>query len=114
MEHIVSETNKYAQQVVSQMLENHSLHPKSRICKWRDTTVDELFVFFGIILAMGVVVKTSDNEDTCTLRLEYSEARLYKIQPILSHLNNKFQEMYRPAQNLALDESIDVERLARI
>ncbi|KAJ8704564.1 hypothetical protein PYW07_011752 [Mythimna separata] len=142
MEYIASETNKYAQQVVSGMLENHSLRPTSRICHWQDTNASELYVYFALILAMGVVVKTrieeywgsspdvfytpgfsahmsidrflllskclhfNDNEEMCALGLEYSEARLFKIQPVLSHLNRKFQEMYRPAQNLALDESL--------
>lgn len=142
MEHIASETNKYAQQLVSQMLENNILHPRSRISRWRDTTIDELYVYFGLILAMGVVVKTrmeeywgtnpdvfytpgfsahmsidrflllnkclhfNDNDDMCALNLDYADARLYKIRPILLHLNKKIQELYIPAQNLALDESL--------
>lgn len=142
MEHIVSETNKYAQNVAAQMLDNNTLKPKSRISQWYDTTVDELYVLFGIILAMGIVVKSrmeeywastpdifytpgfsahmsisrflllskclhfNDNDDMCAVERDYSEAKLYKIQPILSHLNKKFQELYTPAQNIALDESL--------
>lgn len=42
----------------------------------------------------------------CAQELRPSEAKLYKIQPILSHLNEKFQKIYTPAQNIALDESL--------
>ncbi|CAG4992951.1 unnamed protein product [Colias eurytheme] len=43
----------------------------------------------------------------CAVELDYSEAKLFKIRPILSHLNNKFQDLfYTPAQNIALDESL--------
>lgn len=45
MEHIAAETNRYAQQVASQMFASSSLHPKSRISRWYDTTPDELCLF---------------------------------------------------------------------
>lgn len=142
MEHIAFQTNKYAQQVASQMMVNHTLRPRSRISRWYDTTVDELYVYFGIILAMGIVVKSrleeywgstpdifytpgfsahmnidrflllskclhfNDNNNMRELKLDFSEAKLFKIQPILSHLNKKFQDMYTPSQNIALDESL--------
>lgn len=48
----------------------------------------------------------SDNDGMCALQMDVSEARLYKIRPVISHLNTKFQELYTPAQNIALDESL--------
>ncbi|PZC73218.1 hypothetical protein B5X24_HaOG209898 [Helicoverpa armigera] len=54
MEHIASETNRYARQVVSQMCNSNQLFPRSRIIRWYDTTADELYVYFGLNLAMGI------------------------------------------------------------
>ncbi|CAG4958841.1 unnamed protein product [Colias eurytheme] len=56
MEHIAVETNRYAQQKVTAMI-HHGL-PKSRITRWRDTDPDELYVYFAIVLATGIVVKS--------------------------------------------------------
>jgi hypothetical protein len=33
-------------------------------------------------------------------------AKLYKIYSVLSHLNNKFQNLYLPGQNISVDESL--------
>ncbi|KAI5644264.1 transposase IS4 domain-containing protein [Phthorimaea operculella] len=142
MESIAKETNAYAKQVAANMLAGGSMHQRSRITKWCDTKVDELRVFFGIVLAMGIVVKTRIEEywqasgdifstpgfsaamscnrfmllskclhfrsnDGCNpVSMTRAEAKLYKLQPILDHLNNKFSQLYVPSQNLALDESL--------
>ncbi|XP_041969238.1 piggyBac transposable element-derived protein 4-like [Aricia agestis] len=58
MEHIAVETNRYAQQVATAMINNGTLRPTSRITKWQDTDVDELYVYFAIIMATGILVKT--------------------------------------------------------
>lgn len=57
MEYIASECNKYAQQVVQQLIHRKKLRPNSRICDWKDTSADELYVYFAILLAMGIVAK---------------------------------------------------------
>ncbi|KAF9407212.1 hypothetical protein HW555_012682 [Spodoptera exigua] len=142
MEYIASETNRYAQQVTTQMLDNNKLFPNSRISQWRDTTADELYVYFGLILGMGVVVKSRleeywssspdlfvtpgfrahmslnrfmllnkclhfrNNEDMCALRLNASEAKLFKIQPVIDFLNTAFQNLYNLNRNISLDESL--------
>ncbi|KAI8430377.1 hypothetical protein MSG28_000667 [Choristoneura fumiferana] len=142
MEHIASETNKYAQQLAAQLMLSNNLHPQSRICDWQDTTADELYVYMALIVAMGVVTKGRvsdywnadetifvtprfrvymslrrfqllskclhfrDNRDMYTLNLSHSEAKLYKIQPVVDHLNNAFQSSYNLQQNIALDESL--------
>ena len=33
-------------------------------------------------------------------------SKLFKIYPFLSHLNTKFQSLYFPGQNIAIDESL--------
>ncbi|KAI5645835.1 transposase IS4 domain-containing protein [Phthorimaea operculella] len=35
-----------------------------------------------------------------------AEAKLFKVQPILDHLNNKFSQLYILSQNVALDERL--------
>ncbi|KAI8427971.1 hypothetical protein MSG28_002285 [Choristoneura fumiferana] len=142
MEHIVSETNKYAQQLATQFILNNNIRPSSRICDWKDTSVDELYVFLAITIAMGVVAKGQvvdywnsdesifitpgfrvymslrrfqllhrclhfrDNKDMYKQNLSHSEAKLFKIQPVLDHLNSVFQSSYNLQQNIALDESL--------
>ncbi|XP_045776021.1 piggyBac transposable element-derived protein 4-like [Maniola jurtina] len=39
-------------------------------------------------------------------KLTPSEAKLYKIELIVTHLNDKFQSLYNLGQNIALDESL--------
>ncbi|KAI8430301.1 hypothetical protein MSG28_000611 [Choristoneura fumiferana] len=137
MEHIATETNKYAQQLAAQLMLSNNLHRQSRICDWQDTSSDELYVYMAINVAMGVVTKGRvsdywnadetifltprfrvymslrsfslhfrDNRDMYTLNLSHSEAKLYKIQPVVDHLNNAFQSLYNLQQNIALDESL--------
>ncbi|KAI5646680.1 transposase IS4 domain-containing protein [Phthorimaea operculella] len=143
MEYIAIETNRYAQQLAVAMLEDGSLRPNSRITQWRDTDVNELHVYFAIVIAIGIVVKSRIEEywnsardifstPGFTAAMKYdrfvllskclhfqdndsfdselvstrAQARLFKVQPILDHLNNKFQQLYVLSQNVALDESL--------
>ncbi|KAF9405863.1 hypothetical protein HW555_013568 [Spodoptera exigua] len=55
MEHIASETNRYAQQVASQMSDNYNLFPRSRITRRYDTAVDELYVYFVLVMVGGIL-----------------------------------------------------------
>ncbi|GFO04148.1 PiggyBac transposable element-derived protein 4 [Plakobranchus ocellatus] len=52
IENIVRETNRYA----AESLRGKALTPKSRFKKWVDVTVQEMWTFFGLIIAMGLVV----------------------------------------------------------
>jgi hypothetical protein len=51
---LVTETNKYAQR----RIENENLKPYSRLNDWCDVTVDEMKVFFALVIAMGLVRKS--------------------------------------------------------
>ncbi|KAI5651899.1 transposase IS4 domain-containing protein [Phthorimaea operculella] len=142
MEHIVTETNKYAQGIILQRIHDNSLCPRSRILEWENTCVNELYTYFAIILATGIVVKSkleeywsashdifstpgfraqmslsrfqlltsclhfNDNQEMRGWNLSPAEARLFKIEPILNHLNSKFQSMYTLSRNIAIDESL--------
>jgi len=37
-------------------------------------------------------------------------SKLFKIYPVLSHLNTNFQSLYLPGQNIAIDESLTLWR----
>ncbi|XP_014371394.2 piggyBac transposable element-derived protein 4 isoform X2 [Papilio machaon] len=142
IEVIVRETNIYAQQLTTIMLANGTICPNSRITRWQDTNVNEVYTYFAIVLAMGVVVKSRleeywntskdifrtpgfstemtidryqllskclhfNNNSNCHPKLlTRPQAKLYKIQPILVHLNTKFSRLYNLSQNVALDESL--------
>ncbi|XP_061704435.1 piggyBac transposable element-derived protein 4-like [Cydia pomonella] len=142
IEHICLETNRYAQQLRVEMINERRLLPTSRICDWKDVTEDDVYVYLAMILAMGLVVKARlkdywnadedifstpgfhvhmslrkfqllsrclhfcNNEDMCTKNLDASHAKLFKIQPIIQHLNNKFQSLYNLGRNIVIDESL--------
>lgn len=141
MEHIAHETNVYAQQYAETLLQRGEMGPMSRITKWRDTDVDELYIYFALLIAMGIVVKSKlesywsndtnifstpgfsanmslkrfqilsrclhfNNNFNLSPEISNSQAKTYKIQPIVDHLNHKFSNLYGLGQNIALDESL--------
>ncbi|CAG4939099.1 unnamed protein product [Colias eurytheme] len=48
----------------------------------------------------------NDNSELRDLNLSRPQAKLFKIAPLLDHLNTKFSSMYNLSQNIALDESL--------
>jgi hypothetical protein len=64
---IVDETNRYAQQEISKSIRPHTFH--SRLRKWEDVTVDEMYVVLALIMLTGIVQKP-------TLRSYYTKNRL--------------------------------------
>jgi hypothetical protein len=49
----------------------------------------------------------NNNDHTGTYQ---GPSKLFKIYPVLSHLNTKFQSLYLPGQNIAIDESLTLWR----
>lgn len=95
MEYIAGETNRYAQQeAAAKMLQG--ITPYSRIAKWKDTSADELYTYFAIILATGIVVKSRLEEywnasKNIFSTPEFSTAMTYDRFSLLSkclHFNN--------------------------
>ncbi|RVE50637.1 hypothetical protein evm_004761 [Chilo suppressalis] len=66
MDHIVQQTNKFAHDYASHLLETGQMGPNSWMNQWRDTTVDELYTFFAIMIAMSVVKKDLRSYWNCT------------------------------------------------
>lgn len=55
MQHIVNETNRYAEQY----LQSHTLKRHSRLHKWQPVTIEEMYVLFAVYMLMGIVQKPS-------------------------------------------------------
>ncbi|RVE41600.1 hypothetical protein evm_013748 [Chilo suppressalis] len=140
MDHIVQQTNKYAQDYATHLLETGQMGPCSRINRWCDTNVYELYTYLAIVMAMGILIKarmptywnrSADifqshgfaahmslrrfellskclhfNNNDHLGNLTPPQAKLFKISPIIDHLNDRFQSLYNLSQNIALDESL--------
>ncbi|GFO35124.1 PiggyBac transposable element-derived protein 4-like [Plakobranchus ocellatus] len=52
VESLVAETNRYASQTIA----TRQLAPKSRFHQWVETSVNEMWAFLGLIVAMGLIV----------------------------------------------------------
>ncbi|XP_012277177.1 piggyBac transposable element-derived protein 4 [Orussus abietinus] len=128
IEMVAIETNRY----YDQMHRRYKCGRKTK--EWYDTTVPEMKKFFALIILMGQVQKTTIHDYWSTrpsietpffskimtrhrflqiLRfLHFSNntemasnpSRLCKIQPVINYLLNKFSTVYKPEQELSLDE----------
>lgn len=128
---IVDETNRNANQVV-----NKGTHTRSsRICTWTPTNIDEMKIFFGLLMWMGLVKMPSIScywsrnkkyktcvASSCMSRNRFEgllrfwhfsnneEApegdRIFKIKKLTELLVNKYQENMKPGKILAVDETM--------
>jgi hypothetical protein len=55
MQHIVEETKEYAQEQIEKSITPFTFH--SRIRKWQDVTVDEMYVVLALFMLMGILQK---------------------------------------------------------
>lgn len=130
LNYMVTETNRYAQQMKSQ--NNNSRH--ARIKSWHDTTYDEMKFFLATIMWMGLVrlpqvrnywsknnIYTnkinsilSRNRFEILVRVWHfcdnsnppENDRLYKITPLINMLVERFQYAYVPEENFCIDETL--------
>ncbi|XP_047106833.1 piggyBac transposable element-derived protein 4-like [Schistocerca piceifrons] len=133
---MVTETNRYARQVIQSM----HLSPNSRIKQWQPTTVAEMRAFIAVILNMGLIKKPTIfsywSTDANLLTLWFSQmfsrnrfqlllrffhyvdnSKLHppghplydptaKLQVLVDIANNAFRRYYTPHQQLSVDESL--------
>ena len=128
---IVAETNRYAAQTIA----NRSLTKFAQLNKWVDTDEVEIKKFLGLILWMGLVrlnslekywstnplfqqtvpcATMSRNRFQLLLSMlhfsdnETSESgdRLAKIQPLIDMLQKNFQSLFRPEEDVVIDETL--------
>jgi len=126
---MVVETNRYAAQKLSK-----SLLPKSRIKKWKDVDIEEMKVFLGLQMWIGLVqmprlscywstkviysneVKKVMSRNRFELLLsnwhfsnnesDNISDRLYKLTPIIDKLRVNFQKIIVPGNNICVDETL--------
>jgi len=125
---IVFETNRYAQ-------EQPIISEHSRMVYWKDTNMEELYIFLGVTILMARNKKLemheywSTNEllrqdifGKCMSRDRYllllrcihfrdnsqqiKGDRLYKIKMVLTEVRKNFKDAMIPFSNLAIDESL--------
>ncbi|XP_015596321.1 piggyBac transposable element-derived protein 4-like [Cephus cinctus] len=129
-EHLVMESNRYHYQV----MERYQIPSKAK--KWTDITVPEMKKFLGLIVLMGQIKKNVLYDYWSTDRtietpffaqvmsrnrfvqimqswhfanndnIPHNAHGLAKVQPVIDHLRRKFNVVYKPSQQLSLDECI--------
>ncbi|XP_015436031.1 PREDICTED: piggyBac transposable element-derived protein 4-like [Dufourea novaeangliae] len=127
---MVDETNRYRLQNRDKMRDNKNS------LQWKNINIMELKHFIGLILIMGLVRKDSRDDYWSTdptietpvfskvmsrsrfrqiwrtwhfcnnENMNETSERLFKISPILDYFVSKFNTVYKPQQELSLDESI--------
>lgn len=127
---IVTQTNIYAQQEISQNQGTSS----ARKTTWKDTNITEMKTFLGLLFHMGPVSlptislywnksifynmpfwRSVMSRNRFQLLLRYlhfadnsvpSDDRLYKVRPVLSHFNDVMSNSCTPQINICIDESM--------
>ncbi|KAL0830178.1 hypothetical protein ABMA28_003635 [Loxostege sticticalis] len=106
MEHITIETNRYAKQVIEAATAAGTLKPTSRLHRWVDTDVDELYVFFAIYIIMGIYQRSSQHEywevNSCFMEVpKFRQLMIYNRFILLSKFLH-FTDNYDASQDLPL------------
>ncbi|XP_069168901.1 piggyBac transposable element-derived protein 4-like [Procambarus clarkii] len=130
IEYIVHETNKYATDLIDEEFSDYS-----RLQRWKDTTVGEMYVFFALCMLMKNCVKhvidhywSKDHTVPTPMFSKYmsrdrfvkilrclhfandedrnDDDRLWKVRHVLNELIGKYRDFYIPAQKLVIDESL--------
>ncbi|XP_065198999.1 piggyBac transposable element-derived protein 4-like [Sycon ciliatum] len=132
-EYLVTETNRYARAFIDANL--HTLPARSFARSWKPVVVGEMKVFLGLYLNMGIVNKPeidqywatdpviatpfynrtmSRERFTSILNFlhfanndEVDESdKLTKIRPLVTFLQNRFQQVYVPKEWVCIDEEL--------
>ncbi|KAJ8932017.1 hypothetical protein NQ314_015025 [Rhamnusium bicolor] len=133
LELMVTETNRYASQVLGSNIRTRG----HRMTRWKNTDMDEMKKFLGVILFMGIVnfpkiecywkldnlyyhpimhkIKMSYNRFSLLLRCWHfvdnslprdGNDRLYKVSPLVDAVVANIQKVYTPGKTVAIDESM--------
>lgn len=131
VQHIVEETNKFYHFLVT----NTVLSKHFKLGKWKDTNLNEMYIFFALTLLTPHVKKNNIKDYWYTLVLlstpifgkiltrdrfllllrvlhfndnhnQIPGDRLFKIKTIVESLCKKFKSSYQPHQKVCVHESI--------
>lgn len=133
---LVNETNRYAFQKTIEGTLLNNVAKNSIIALWKDTNIEEMKIFLGLLLWMGLVKKPrlksywsqgvlyasefpkasgmSRNRFEALLsmihfadnELDDGNNRLYKLSPLIDMTNNLFNESFTPGDQVCIDESM--------
>nr|XP_031842151.1 piggyBac transposable element-derived protein 4-like isoform X2 [Nomia melanderi] len=124
---LVTETNAYAEILFLQ-----EYGERTRISDWKDTSVDEIKIFLGILFLMGLIRINRMNDcwkkhylfnlpfgkfmgrDRFLLllrclhfdRLQHSSDNLHKINTVIDYFNYNMDTIYSPSRNLLIEDSM--------
>ena len=139
-QYFVDQTNLYANQFMEDHADYLASKPHARAKKWKRTNINEMKVFFGLIILMGLEKRPEISLYWSTDRLFFTPVygqtmardrfllllkflhfndnskmpqpgaqdydRLYKIRPLLTKLQERFEDVYKPKREVAVDESL--------
>lgn len=133
LDHIVTETNKYAVKVCAEKRRKGKMKRNSRDLLWKETNKGEMYAFLGLLLLQGIVKKPSIysyhstnqlistpffgkciSRDRFALLLKYlhftdsedASDPTFKFKEVLDILIQRFKSSYVPKQNISIDESL--------
>lgn len=129
LELFVTETNRYEAQK-----RNANALPKARINRWKDTSIEEMEIFIGIQIWMGLVnmprladywtskvlyknqvskVMSRNRFELLLANWHFSNNedaettdRLYKISPLTTLMVRDFKKYFTPKQDICIDETL--------
>ena len=129
---LVEETNRYGDIKQLSKSDDENMNPRRK--KWKHKTREEFLAFLGIVTNMGLIRKGSMKEywnktdwsqDTPSFstvftcdrffqlqaavhfpQIEGDSSKLQKVQAIVQHFSQQFQEYYVPEQQVSIDESL--------
>ena len=102
IEMMVTETNRYAQQIVS----SRQIRRSSRMNRWKDTTKEKIETFLGIILVTGLR-KYPKTEDYWSLDLIY-------YHPLFHQLGMSYNRFSLILKNWHVANNLDAEESGRL
>lgn len=140
LDHLVTETNRYAYQTITQAGASGPIKKFSRLRSWTDVDKATMEQFIGLQLLTGLVNKPTIESYWSNMPTMYTPMfpyvmprnrfqeilrfwhandnakqpargdpdrdRLYKVRPVLSHFQSKFETVYKPDREIAVDESL--------
>ncbi|KAL6418704.1 hypothetical protein ACFW04_011862 [Cataglyphis niger] len=112
IEHFVRESNRYHYQIV----DKYKITSKTK--KWKDITKDVLYdywstdpsietPFFSKVMSRNRFVQIMQSWHFCNNNdISPNSHRLVKVQPVIDYFKEKFNNVYKPDQQLSLDECL--------
>ena len=121
---------RYAASLIQALMESNQLRPRSRFGMWQPVSVEEMRVFFAIVLNMGLIdVPTLEGYWSTSWECEIpffhrvmprdrflqifwmlhvgdGPRRADKVQTLMDALLSNFQACYCPSESLAVDETM--------